>query len=236
MSDKFRKILSRCLIGAGVLILLGVGGFELVNYPWDMQLAEMGLIEAKTVADIPDPAPLPRHLLDMQPEQPQTEEPQELMEAPAIVLERPKVALTYLGIIKIPKISVSENIISGTGKELYYGVGHVVGTPMPGQAGNCVLAAHRNHILAHAFRHLDKLSVGDEIYLTTNVAVGEDGVYSTGEDVTVVYEVYNSFVVEPTETWVMASQPGETHMLTLITCTPSINPTHRLIIFARLKQ
>lgn len=222
MSDKQRKLLSRCLIGAGVIILLAVGGFELVNYPWRMQFSEMGLMAAETVDTLPEPKPLPQELVNMTPEE-QGEQTDELMQAPAVTLERPKVALTYLGTIKIPKISVSENMVAGSGKELYYGVGHVSVTPMPGQAGNCVLAAHRNHVLAHAFRHLDKLEEGDEIYITQG-------------DTTYVYAVYQSFVVEPTETWVMGSQPGEPYMLTLITCTPSINPTHRLIVFARLVQ
>ncbi len=134
---------------------------------------------------------------------------------------QPDITLVQLGTIKIPKISLSENLVSGTGEEMYYGVGHLTTSALPGEAGNCVLAAHRNLIAAHAFRYLDKLSEGDQVILTRG-----------GE--TFTYTVYAAFTVRPDEGWVLDLQPDETHMLTLITCTPALNPTHRLIVWARL--
>jgi sortase A len=108
------------------------------------------------------------------------------------------------------------------GDELHYGVGHMPSSPLPGETGNCVLAAHRNIVWARAFRHLDKLSEGDEITISRGAK-------------TFTYTVYSVFTVEPHEKWVLGLQPGETRMLTLITCTPVLNPTHRLIVQARLK-
>jgi sortase A len=199
-------------------------------YPWRHFFSDLGIIQTQTVDELPEPAPLPEELLvnnnpssSLQ-EGIDTEENAELpIEPLAFTLTRPKLALIQLGTIKIPKISLSENIVSGTGDELHYGVGHMPFSPLPGEIGNCALAAHRNIVWARAFRHLDKLAEGDEITINYGAKV-------------FTYTIYSVFTVEPHEKWVLGLQPGETRMLTLITCTPVLNPTHRLIVWARLKQ
>jgi len=220
MSVRAKKNISRGLIAAGVLLIVFVVCFEAMHYPWRALFAEVGLMGPETLQSLPDPAPLPERLLEMEPDS-QEQEVNGLMDDPDVTLLRPQVALESLGIIKIPAISVSANIVSGTGNELYYGIGHVPSSALPGQEGNCVLAGHRNHILAAIFRHLDKLKAGDSIHITYAGVPYE-------------YVVYKTFVVEPTESWVMQLQEGESHMVTLITCTPHLNPTHRLIVWGRL--
>ena len=101
--------------------------------------------------------------------------------------------------------------------EMKYGVGHVTGTAMPGEKGNCAISGHR----PYPFRYLDTLTEGDK------VIVKRDGVVYT-------YSVYESFEVLPEETWVLDNIIGEKYTLTLITCTPYMVSSHRLIVRARL--
>lgn len=235
MNEKTRRRLGLIFVGLGLAILLGYAIYEATAYPWEMLFAKWGWVEEKTLETLPEPPALPEKLIQL-PEKP-AEQPQEtvpapegdeaeladepILDAPQQVLYRPEVSLNILGSVKIPKISVSENLLAGTGDEMYYGLGHYTGTALPGQEGNCVIAGHRNLIVAHPFRHLDKLAEGDEIYVTY-------------EDVTYCYQVYETFVVAPDESWVMYPQAGETNMLTLVTCTPVVNAVNRLIIWARL--
>jgi sortase A len=216
------------LIGISICILAAILVTEGTVYPWRQLFSGLGFTRTQTVDELPEPAPLPENfpLKDNPPPAPReesaTEEKAEiLIEAPAFTLTRPKLELVQLGTIKIPEISLSENIVSGTGDELHYGVGHMPFSPLPGETGNCALAAHRNIIWARAFRHLDKLAEGDEITINYGGKI-------------FTYTVYSIFTVEPHEKWILGLQPGETHMLTLITCTPVLNPTHRLIVWARL--
>lgn len=225
MSKKIRSRLSKILIGTGLFVLLFLLVVEAASFPWHALLSEYGILEQERFESMGDPPSLPEELLQLPSKtKPQTPEndPEELIAPPQNVLVRPQIPLTYLGTIKIPAISISENVVSGTGDEMYYGVGHMPSTALPGQAGNCALAAHRNLLYARAFRHLDKLVVGDEIFVTV-------------DDTTYRYLVYESIVVEPSENWVLKLPAGETHVLSLITCTPVLNATHRLIVRARLE-
>jgi len=229
MKRKNRKRLSVALIGTGLAILLAVGIYEASAYPWHLVLARFGW--AEEVEELPDPTALPQELLvTPQPTAPAggmpSEEgwgPDSLPEAPPVVMTRPKVDLTLIGYIKIPKLKVSEHLIEGVNDEMYYGIGHYPGTAMPGEAGNCVVAGHRNHVLANALRHLDKIGVGDAVEITYGGNV-------------FVYEVVQTLVVNPSDVWVMGSKvlEGKSHVLTIITCTPAHNPTHRLIVHCAL--
>lgn len=217
MKFDLRNFFSKLLITSGILILLVVGGYELSIYPWHLVFGQ-GEIALK------DPAPLPQELVKDEnvEEIPQDTPTEEMPENPSLSISRPKVDLVQFGIFQIPKLRVSENLVSGVGDEMYYGIGHYPGTALPGQKGNCVTAGHRNHILAHALRHLDKMELGDQIKITY-------------QNVVYTYEVSQILVVDPSETWVMNSNAlaGESHFLTVITCTPALNATHRLILHAK---
>ncbi len=121
------------------------------------------------------------------------------------------------GVLKIPVLGVSQNILEGTGKQMGYGVGHVEWTAAPGQEGNCSLAGHR----PYPFRYLDMLTNGDVIVIKSG-------------GVTYTYSVFDLFDVLPSETWVLNPVEGEQYTLTLITCTPYLVSSHRLIVRARL--
>lgn len=122
-----------------------------------------------------------------------------------------------LGTLKIPVLSVSQNLLEGAGKQMKYGVGHVPSTAAPGQKGNCAVSGHR----PYPFRYLDQLKAGD------NIVIKAGGT-------TYTYQVYESFDVLPTEVWVLNNIQGEEYVLTVITCTPYLVSSHRLIVRARL--
>lgn len=87
------------------------------------------------------------------------------------------------------------------GRTLRRAVGHIPGTPLPGQPGNIALAGHRDTF----FRALQNIRVDDEITLETLI-----GVYS--------YRVDSTEVVDPGETRVLDNSDDE--ILTLVTCYP----------------
>jgi sortase A len=133
--------------------------------------------------------------------------------------------LVLLGTVKIPRLDISENLLEGTYDQMHYGIGHLAGTPLPGAEGNAVIAAHRvSSSGMFPFRHLDMLEAGD----TVTVELGDESF---------TYEVYNSFIVNQQEVWVLEPLEGETHTLTLVTCDPVVSATrrpNRLIVRARL--
>jgi sortase A len=104
--------------------------------------------------------------------------------------------------MQIPRIGLSAVIVQGDSQEiLSRAVGHIPGTALPGQAGNIVIAGHRDSF----FRSLRKIHEGDRIVLETPGA-------SYG------YKVESTSVVAPTDLSVV--QNSHQPELTLITCYP----------------
>ncbi|OWA35354.1 hypothetical protein B9G55_11950 [Saccharibacillus sp. O16] len=129
-----------------------------------------------------------------------------------------------LGIIRYDKLNIELPVVEGATKQnMKSAAVHVTGTQLAGmQDGNMAVAAHRAHKTGRLFNRLGEAKVGDSIEI-------EQG----GR--TYTYEVDQIHVVEPTDVWVLNPTKGET-ALTLITCDPIINPTHRLIVHATLKS
>lgn len=120
------------------------------------------------------------------------------------------------GIIEIPKLGVKAAILEGTDdRALKYTVGHYPQTANPGEKGNCVLLGHRNYVYGHFFRRIDELKAGDQVVIKKDTY-------------TYTYIVTESFVVSPEEVWVMDTT--EDSILTMITCTPMVTYTDRLIV------
>ena len=72
--------------------------------------------------------------------------------------------------IQIAKIGVDKPIVQGDDwEQLKKGVGQHPGSAIPGQLGNLVLSAH-NDIFGEIFRHLDRLTAGDEFVVSTERA------------------------------------------------------------------
>ncbi len=72
-----------------------------------------------------------------------------------------------VAIVEIPRLGVHEAVVEGARSgQLREGPGHVVGTPLPGQPGNAVVAG-RHTIYGGPFQHLSALRPGDGIAITT---------------------------------------------------------------------
>lgn len=128
-----------------------------------------------------------------------------------------------LGVIQIKRIKVNEPIVEGVSKSnLRTGIGHVPGTAIPGQDGNCALAGHRNYAFKKLFSRLDELKAGDEVRITTKT-----------EELT--YRVTDSKVVAPDDVTVLKGSKDK-NIITLITCTPKYVASHRLIVTAELTE
>lgn len=128
-----------------------------------------------------------------------------------------------LGIIQIPKIKVKEPIVEGVEKSnLRAGIGHIPGTPLPGQPGNCALAGHRNFAFKKLFRRLDELENGDEVVILTKAEM-------------LRYTVTGKVVVEPDDVSVLQGSDDRS-MISMITCTPMYIHSHRLVVFGELVE
>jgi len=107
-----------------------------------------------------------------------------------------------LGRIEISTIGLSAMILEGIDERtLRRAVGHIPGTPLPGQPGNVALAGHRDTF----FRALRKIHEDDEITLETLT-----GLYR--------YRVDSAMVVDPGDTRVLGK--SDDAILTLVTCYP----------------
>jgi sortase A len=107
-----------------------------------------------------------------------------------------------LGQIEISRIDLSAMILEGVDRRtLRRAVGHIPGTPLPGQPGNVALAGHRDTF----FRALRNIHEGDEITLQT-----VSGLYR--------YRVDFTKVVDPGEMRVLDN--SDDAILTLVTCYP----------------
>jgi sortase A len=119
--------------------------------------------------------------------------------------ESPAVAVSEgspLGRIEISSVGLTAMVLEGADEgTLRRAVGHIRGTPLPGQQGNVALAGHRDTF----FRGLRKIRVNDEITLTTL-----SGSYR--------YRVDSTKVVKPEETEVLKDDGDD--ILTLVTCYP----------------
>lgn len=126
-----------------------------------------------------------------------------------------------LCLLRITKIDLEEAVNEGSTKGvLSSALGHVENTALPGDNGNCCIAGHRNYVFGKYFNRLEEITPGDVIELETM-----DSLYT--------YEVDSIEVVEPEEISVLDYKDGKN--LTLITCTPFMVGTHRLIVHAIMK-
>lgn len=124
--------------------------------------------------------------------------------------------------IMIPSIELDALVVSGISKAaLRRGPGHDPATALPGQAGNCVIAAHRN-AYGWWFKRLDEIQDGDFIYLET-------------PQNTYIYQVAFSRTVDAGERAILAPPPSTlaTPRLTLYTCTLP-KSQFRLVVVANL--
>lgn len=124
-----------------------------------------------------------------------------------------------IGYINIPKLDVNLPIYHGISENvLQTGVGHLQGTSLPigGQGTHAVLAGHTGLASNKIFDDLDKMVIGDKFYI-----------YVLGK--TLEYEVDDIKVVKPEVVDAIERNPEEDYV-TLITCTPYMVNSHRLLV------
>jgi LPXTG-site transpeptidase (sortase) family protein len=149
-----------------------------------------------------------------------TTESTTVVETTEAATEQPKtVDKSVIGKIKISKIDLIMPVLMGaTEKNLNRGAAVISGTSDFGVIGNVGIAGHRGRSYGIFFNRLDEIEQGDIIEVTTNNTVYK-------------YTVYETLIVEPTEVSVLYRNDKD-KILTLVTCDPVKNPTHRLIIHA----
>lgn len=127
------------------------------------------------------------------------------------------------GILSISKINLKLPILHGATQEnLKTTLASIENTGQAGQIGNYAIAGHRSHTYGRNFNRLDELEVGDTINIST-------------KETTYKYQVTEKLTVEPKDVWVLQGNDIDKE-LTLVTCDPLINPTHRLIVKAKLVE
>lgn len=128
---------------------------------------------------------------------------------------------TFLGTITIPAISKTVNIFQGTdNKVLAKGVGHYIGSVLPGVANNSVIAGHRDTV----FARLGKVILGDPIIIKT-----KNGIFT--------YQVTKIRIVDKNDKTVIV--PTTIGTLTLSTCYPFTYigaAPRRYVVIATLTQ
>lgn len=146
---------------------------------------------------------------------PFTKKQKEGLKAYARMLE----AHEQIGHVTIPSIGVDIPIYAGTAETvLEKGSGHLEGTSLliGGKSTHAVLTAHRGLPTARLFTDLNKVKKGDTFYVTT---IKE----------TLAYKVDAIKVVEPTELDEVKIVDGKDY-ITLLTCTPYMINSHRLLV------
>ena len=107
-----------------------------------------------------------------------------------------------IGTLEIARVGLSGVVVEGDDDSvLDRAIGHLPDTPLPWQAGNSALAAHRDAL----FRPLKGVRLGDVLRLKT-----PHGDFD--------YVVRDTVIVEPDDLWVL--DPTSVSMLTLISCYP----------------
>ena len=109
---------------------------------------------------------------------------------------------TPVAMLRIPELDIQVAVLEGTDEvTLNRGVGHIDGTPMPGEGGNMGLAGHRDGF----FRPLKDVETGTRIELVTLTE-------------SLTYRVTDVWIVDPSDVSVLAdtAEPA----ITLVTCYP----------------
>lgn len=124
-----------------------------------------------------------------------------------------------MGRVRVPSVGIDLPIRHGTGEDaIATGAGHLYGTALPigGEGNRSVLTAHTAMPNATLFDNLVDAEVGDLVHVDV---MGQ----------TVTYQIHERVIVEPHEVSRLVAEPGE-DLLTLFTCYPYAENTHRLLV------
>lgn len=131
--------------------------------------------------------------------------------------------------LEIPKIGVRDAVVTIGGEDLAKSLVQYGDQVVPGEIGNSVVVGHstlpqlyKEKDYKSIFTYLPSLEKGDKIQVSVN-------------GFSYRYEVYDMFVVDPSEVWVL-SPKSEEATLTLISCVPPGTVWKRLVVKSRLTQ
>lgn len=130
-----------------------------------------------------------------------------------------------VGSLKIPKLGINLPVYLGANEaNLEKGAAHLTYTSIPvgGENTNAVIAAHRNIAAANMLNKVDKLTLGDKVYI--------ENFYET-----LAYKVIGIEIILPDDVDKILIQPGR-DMLTLLTCHPKGQSTHRYIVYCERQK
>jgi LPXTG-site transpeptidase (sortase) family protein len=132
-------------------------------------------------------------------------------------LQQPRNRPMGLVRLEIPKLNMHAIVVDGTdNRQLARGPAHFRGTALPGESGNCAIAAHRN-VYGSWFRDLNRLREGDPIILRTPKQA-------------FTYRVTQARIVLSNDTSILKPTKGST--VTLVTCMIP-HAKHRLVVFGQ---
>ncbi|MBH0169148.1 class D sortase [Fictibacillus sp. 18YEL24] len=138
-------------------------------------------------------------------------------------VESPEMKNGIVGKLEINSIQLTIPIMEGASQaNLKVAAGQLTGTSPIGEAGNTAIAAHRSYTYGKQFNRLTEVEVGDPIIIETNSKK-------------LIYKMIDKTIVKPDDLSVL-KQNGTESILTLITCHPMKNPTHRYIVRAVLEK
>ncbi|NUS74534.1 MAG: class E sortase [Corynebacteriales bacterium] len=126
----------------------------------------------------------------------------------------------------VPTLDLNWVVVEGEDpKDIKHAPGHFRNSALPGQKGNFAVAGHRTPAI---FWDLDQIDNGDYIGLETF-------------NKWYIYRVYQTLVITPDETEVVKPDPDNPDstepsrsLLTLVTCEPKTDNSHRLVVHAEL--
>ncbi len=134
-----------------------------------------------------------------------------------------QVKIEYIAVLKIPKINLERGLVNPNSylNNVNYNVEIVKGSSMPDQEnGNVILAGHSGSARISYFRNLDKLSLGDMVYIDYN-----NKTYS--------YKVVGIYDIEKTGKAEIIRDKNKS-TLTLITCRH--NTKKQIVIICELES
>ncbi|RPF54030.1 class D sortase [Aquisalibacillus elongatus] len=125
-----------------------------------------------------------------------------------------------VGLMEISKIDLTLPMLKGATEEnLNVGLGVMEEADPLGENGNTGIAGHRGYKHGRLFNRLDEIVPGDEIKIETL-------------ENELTYIVFDTKIVTPDDVSVLESNDEES-IITLITCEPIHDPTHRIIVQAK---
>ncbi|OBZ10394.1 class C sortase [Bacillus sp. FJAT-27264] len=224
MGVKIIRKFSYLIILAGILIMLYPKANEWYENRQEQKLLEEAEHSYSNLAPVSADNDLKSkyaQVTQLLAEESAAEEQEPQTEAPAPAEPELEVGGKVTALIEIDKIDLKLPVLEGATKNnMKHAAAHMKETTPIGEIGNAAIAAHRARTTGRLFNRLNEVTIGDTITVKTNAEELD-------------YKVYDISVVDPTDVSVLNGN-NKDKILTLITCEPLVNPTHRLIVHAKL--